>query len=177
MRKRTIIKAGIIAVAAVILLAAGILFLQHEDSVEYGESRSTMTEGFGQMRTVEWNGKIYREKPAVTTLLIAGTDRHGDPDAAGAKTYRRGSPADFIMLVAIDHTSKQIHQLQIDRDTMTDVTVLGVFGNETGTRVMQICLAHYYGDTAEANAEYTVRAVRNLLDGMEMDFPSGPARR
>ena len=169
MKKRTIIKAAIIVAAAAVLLIAGILILQHQEQEEYAENRGSMTEGFGQLRTIEWGGRTYREKPAVTTLLIAGIDQHGDPDATGSKAYRHGSPADFLMIVAIDHTAKQVHQLQIDRDTMTDVTVLGVFGNEVGTRVMQICLAHYYGDTAEANAKYTVRAVQNLLDGLEID--------
>ena len=169
MKKRTIIKAAIIAIAAIILLTAGILILRKMEQDEYAEGRGTMTEGFGQLKTVEWHGRKYREKPAVTTLLICGTDRHGDVNATGVKQYRSGSPADFLMLVAIDHTSKQVHQLQIDRDTMTDVMILGVFGNEVGTKVLQICLSHNYGDTLEDNAKYTVRAVRNLLDGLEID--------
>ena len=164
MRRRTVIRAVVIIAAALALLIGGILLFQKLESDKDTETRGDMSEGFGQLRTVEWNGKTYRAKPAVTTLLIAGTDRHGDPDATGSKEYRRGSPADFLLLLAIDHTDKKIHQLQIDRDTMADVTVLGVFGNEAGTRVMQICLAHYYGKTLEDNAKYTVDAVSRLLD-------------
>ena len=169
MKKKTIIKAAIIVLAAIVLLTAGILILRRMEEDEYAETRGTMTEGFGQLKTVEWNGRTYREKPAVTTLLIAGTDRSGDEDATGVKQYRSGSPADFLMLVAIDHTGKQVHQLQIDRDTMTDVMILGVFGNEVGTKVLQICLSHNYGGTPEDNAKYTVRAVQNLMDGLEID--------
>lgn len=169
MKKKIIIKAAIIVIAAIILLTAGILILRRMEQDEYAETRETMTEGFGQLKTVEWHGRTYREKPAVTTLLICGTDRSGNEDATGVKQYRSGSPADFLMLVAIDHTGKQIHQLQIDRDTMTDVMILGVFGNEVGTKVLQICLSHNYGDTAEDNAKYTVRAVQNLMDGLEID--------
>ncbi len=167
-----IIKAAAIIAAAVLLLVAGILYVRSQE--EKDETRGTMSEGFGQLKTVQWNGRTFREKPAVTTLLIAGTDRHGETvDTAekvtGSKAYRSGSPADFLLLIAIDHTDKTIHQLQIDRDTMTDVTVLGTFGNEVGTRVMQICLAHYYGDTLEANAKYTIRAVENLMDGLQIN--------
>ena len=169
MKKRTIIKAAAILGAALLVLIGGILLLQHMEESEYTENRGQMTEGFGQLKTIEWGGRTYREKPAVTTLLIVGTDQQGNPESDGSSTYRHGSPADFLMLLAIDHTDKKIHQLQIDRDTMTDVTVLGVFGNEVGTRLMQICLSHYYGDTLEANAKYTVRAVQNLLDGIEID--------
>ena len=169
MKKQIIIKAAIVILAAAIVLGAGIWFLRNMEDNEYTETRGSMSEGFGQLKTIEWNGLTYREKPAVTTLLIAGIDKHGDPEATGSKTYRRGSPADFLLLLAIDHTGKQIHQLQIDRDTMTDVYVLGVFGNEVGSRIMQICLSHYYGDTLEANAKSTIRSVQNLLEGLEID--------
>jgi len=169
MRRQKWIRAAIIGVIGVAILVGGLLILRNNDEAQYKESRGTMSEGFGQLQTVTVNGKQYREKPAITTLLIAGTDQAGNPEAGGSQRFRHGSPADFLMLIAIDHTGKKIHQLQIDRDTMADVVVLGVFGNEVGTRKMQICLSHYYGDTLEANAKYTLRAVQTLLDGLEID--------
>lgn len=62
-----------------------------------------------------------------------------------------------------------IHQLLIDRDTITDVTVLSTFGQETGTRKMQICLSNSFGATREENARYTVKAVRGLMNGIDID--------
>ena len=114
MKKQIIIKAAIVILAAAIVLGAGIWFLRNMEDKEYTETRGSMTEGFGQLKTIEWNGLTYREKPAVTTLLIAGIDQHGDPEATGSKTYRRGSPADFLLLLAIDHTGKQIASGTID---------------------------------------------------------------
>jgi LCP family protein required for cell wall assembly len=102
-------------------------------------------------------------------LLIAGIDKVDDSTDSLRNQYRNGGQADFLMLLAIDHTDKVIHQLQIDRDTMTEVAVLGTFGNETGTRILQICLSHGFGKTPEDNAKYTMRAVQNLLDGLELD--------
>jgi anionic cell wall polymer biosynthesis LytR-Cps2A-Psr (LCP) family protein len=52
---------------------------------------------------------------------------------------------------------------------MTEVVTLGIFGNEAGMRVQQICLAHAYGLTPEDNAKYTIRAVQNLLSGIDID--------
>ena len=52
---------------------------------------------------------------------------------------------------------------------MTEVDILGVFGNEVGTRILQICLAHSFGATPADNAKYTVRAVQNLLGGLAID--------
>lgn len=169
MEKRTWIKALLLSAAAIIVLAAGIIILQQIDQGRYTEKRGEMSEGFGQLNTVEYRGNTYREKPAITTLVIAGIDKADDSGDTIRNQYRNGGQADFLMLIAIDHTDKVIHQLQIDRDTMTDVTVLGTFGNETGTRVLQICLSHGFGKTPEDNAGYTMRAVQNLLDGLEVD--------
>ncbi len=169
MKKRTWIKAILITAVALIILGIGIMILNHVEQDQYKETRGEMTEGFGQLKTVEWNGVTYREKPAVTTILIAGIDKVDDSNDSIRDQYRNGGQADFLMLIAIDHTDKVIHQLQIDRDTMTDVAVLGMFGNEVGTRVLQICLSHGFGKTPEDNAKYTLRAVQNLLGGFELD--------
>ena len=169
MKRAKWIRAAVIAAAGIIILVAGLLILQHSDDEQYKESRGTMTEGFGQLKTVEMNGKKYREKPAVTTLLIAGIDKENAAEKSTGTSYRNGGQADFLLLLAIDHTDKKILQLQIERDTMTDVDILGVFGNEVGTRVLQICLAHSFGATPQDNAKYTIRAVQNLLGGIEID--------
>lgn len=166
-KKQLWIRGAVIGVLALAVLAGALILLQKEDDAHYSEKRGTMSENFGQLKTVEWNGQTWREKPAVTTLLIAGIDKPDAQEQTGR--YRGGGQADFLMLLAIDRTDKQIHQLQIDRDTMTDVQILGVFGNEVGTRVLQICLAHSYGGSKQDNARYTVNAVQNLLDGMEID--------
>ena len=167
--KRTWIKAAVIAVIGVAVLAVALILLNNSDNASYQARRGTMSDGFGELKTIEWQGDTYREKPAVTTILVAGIDK---PDAVAnndASEFRNGGQADFIMLVAIDKTDKQIHRLQIDRDTMTEIDILGVFGNEVGTRVQQICLSHSFGATPEDNAKYTMRAVRNLLGGMDID--------
>ncbi len=169
MKRRTWIRTVLILVAAAAVLAVGLFILQKIDQNQYAETRGEMTEGFGQMKTVDYNGVTYREKPAVTTILIAGIDKVDDSNTSIWNQYRNGGQADFLLLIAIDHTDKVIHQLQIDRDTMTEVTVLGTFGNEAGTRNLQICLAHGFGKTPEDNANYTMRAVQNLLDGLELD--------
>ena len=158
MKKTKWIRAAIIIAAALAVLITGLILLKQDEEKQYQEVRGTMSEGFGQLKTVEINGKKYREKPAVTTLLIAGIDKTDTETNASAKDYRNGGQADFLILLAIDHTDRKIHQMQIDRDTMTEVVTLGIFGNETGTRVQQICLA-----------KYTIRAVQNLLSGIEID--------
>ena len=157
-----------ILLLGVTVLAIVLFVLYQNEKKQYPQKRSQMSEGFGTLKTVEWGGQTYREKPAVTTLLIAGIDRE-KPIEENNISYRDGGQADFLLLVSIDHTDKKIYRLQIDRDTMTDVVVLGVFGNEVGTRILQICLAHSFGATPEQNAKYTLQAVQNLLGGLEID--------
>lgn len=167
--KRTWIKAAVIALVGVAALAVAVILLNNNDNAYYQQKRGTMSEGFGELKTIEWQGDTYREKPAVTTILLVGIDKPEALENVDTNQYRKGGQADFIMLIAIDKTDKKIHRLQIDRDTMTEIRTLGVFGTDTGTRVSQICLSHGYGATPEENAENTMWAVQNLMGDLEID--------
>lgn len=167
-QRKARIRGLIFLLIGVAVLAGVLIFLHMNESGQYKETRNQMSEGFGTLKTIEWKGTTYREKPAVTTMLIAGVDRDGTIQKQN-NGYRNNGQADFLLLMAIDHTDKKIYRLQIDRDTMAEIVVLGIFGNETGTRIQQICLAHYYGGSPEDSAKYTVRAVQNLLGGAEID--------
>ena len=165
-RRKILIRTAIFCMIALALLLGWLKYIDESQKEQYPEERSEGTAEFMQSGAVEYQGDRYRKTPAVTTLLIGGID-HGASVSEGVSTsrYRNGGQADFLLLLAIDHTNQQIHQLQIDRDAMAEATVLSVYGRETGTRVMQICLAHSYGANKAENARYTQRAVQNLLGG------------
>ena len=169
MRYRRWIRAGLLVLAAVAVLAAGIVLLNEYERSQYAEKRDRMTEGFGQLKTITYRGVKYREKPAVTTMLFVGVDKPEATENVTADSYRDGGQADFLLLLAVDHTDKKIHQLQLERDTMAEIDILGIFGNEVGTRTEQLCLAHCFGATPQDNAKYTIRAAERLLDGLEID--------
>ena len=73
-------------------------------------------------------------------------------------------------LIVIDSKNKTVRQLKIDRDTMAEVTVLGMLGNPVGTTQMQISLAHGFGDGREESCGYARDAVSRLLQGESIDF-------
>ena len=75
MKKGTLARAAVIIACALVILALGLMVVRRFDQEQYAETRSEMSDGFGQLRTVTWKDTAYREKPAVTTILLAGVDK------------------------------------------------------------------------------------------------------
>ena len=116
----------------------------------------------------EFGGQTYRLKSGLTTILFLGIDRNIEKDEKEISA-RNGGQSDFLALVIFDSLNKTLTRVQIDRDTIAEVTVLGVLGNETGKKDMQICLAHGYGDGREQSCEFSVEAVQKLFGGIQID--------
>ena len=133
------------------------------------EVRGDVNDRLNAEKTVEYQGKTYRPRSRLTTVLLMGIDRQASADTA-ASSYRNGGQADFLMLLAIDHGRKQVTPIQIDRDTMAQITILGVLGTPSGTRRAQICLSHGFGDGGEESCRYTQTAVSQLFLGVDIDF-------
>ena len=115
--------------------------------------------------TVEVDGVTYRKKSRLTTILVMGVDH----DTQDSYEYRKAGQADFLRLVVLDDADKTVQQLQIDRDTITPVTVLGVMGDRYEPVEQQICVGYGFGDGRQTSCEVTVEAVENLLGGQTVD--------
>ena len=156
------------------IVAAGVLTLLYqggrwlERMSEQPEVRGDLSQRYMNDNLIELDGVTYRQRRDVTTVLLMGVDR--DTKSATTRSYRNGGQADFLRLLAIDGDNKSISQIQIDRDTMTPITVLGVLGNKSGVRTAQISLSHGFGDGRSQSCELTVEAVSNLLFGVPIDF-------
>ncbi len=155
------------AMALVTLLAAaGLLYF----GISWMEHRSKKPETRTQLpqadqETVEVDGVTYRKKSRLTTILVMGVDH----DTQDSYAYRKAGQADFLRLVVLDDADKTVQQLQIDRDTMTPVTVLGLLGDRYEPVTEQICLGYAFGDGRQTSCEVTVEAVGNLLGGQTID--------
>lgn len=122
----------------------------------------------GLLERREYGGQTYVQRANQTSILVMGVDRtNSTPEQRG---YRAGGQSDFIMLLVLDHDTKTIRRLQIERDTMTDVLVMSVLGKPVGTKFMQICLAHAYGANQAENGENTMKTVENLLEGIDIEL-------
>ena len=72
---------------------------------------------------MEVDGVTYRRRTDLTTILVMGIDHDSEVEAEGSY---QGGQADFQRLIVIDSKDKTVRQLKIDRDTMAEVTVLGM---------------------------------------------------
>ena len=100
------------------------------------------------------------------TFLFVGTDISGGQQI-GTSDLKRQPMADFILLMVLDHTKNTIGYLQIDRNTITQVTALDEHGDVVGTRALQICTAHWFGGTQEMAVLNLDKAVRHYLGDLE----------
>lgn len=157
---------------AVLLVLVG-LYL----GAQWLESESASPEPRGDYRLryedtqLTVGGHTYRKRANLTTILFMGIDQ--DEDVASVPAYLRylsGGQADFLRLMVIDPLEKTITQIEIDRDTMTPITMLGTMGGELGYWTAQICLSHGFGDGKEQSCGFTVEAVSNLLYNVPIKY-------
>ncbi len=154
--------AALLAVLAVVLvLYGGGRWL--EKRAEKPETRTQLPQA--DQETVEVDGVTYRKKSRLTTILVMGVDH----ETQETYDYRKAGQADFLRLIVLDNKNKTVQQLQIDRDTITPVTMLGVLGDRYEPVTQQICLGYAFGDGRQSSCEVTVEAVENLLGGQKID--------
>ena len=110
---------------------------------------------------VELDGKYYERRQDVDAVLIAGLDKFDAQDTPDS--YNNDKQADFLLLLIIDHESKTCSAVHINRDTMAELTVLGIGGSKVGTVTGQLALAHSFGKGGSDSGRNTARAVSHLL--------------
>lgn len=116
---------------------------------------------------IQVDGQWYSPKTDIETLLVIGVDQM-EP-FADSGSYNNGGQSDFLMLAIFNRTQENMTVLHINRDTMTQIPVLGVTGEQAGYITGQIALAHTYGSGLQDSCENTVDAVSLLLGGVEID--------
>lgn len=108
-----------------------------------------------------------QKREDLETFLIMGLDKYERPEKL--QGYVNNTQSDFMLLAVLDKNENEIRALHINRDTMTEITRVGVFGGATGRYTAQIALAHAYGSGGSDSALNAVRAVSNFLGGVKID--------
>ncbi len=115
-----------------------------------------------------YEGKEFIPKENVETFLILGLDKY-EEDASDLDSYRNDRQSDFLLLFVFDNDAKTVSAIHVNRDTMANVSVLGVAGNPIGSVTKQIALAHTYGNGREVSCRNTADAVSDLLLGVKVN--------
>lgn len=165
-RKKWLIIIAAILAYAVVFGCVVVLPKMLDKETEKEDRAGTGAELFRNSITTAYNGKdyVYRESD-ITNVLLIGVDTDQLSTTVSA-TSRSNTQADFLVLLVIDRKNATVTPLQLDRDTMTPVHVYGVLGKDTGTRIMQLCLAQGFGKSVGQNCRNTVTAVSDMLLGL-----------
>ena len=145
MRRRNVPNLVFLASAALLLLE---LWEKNHSRFQAGEVGNAV---------LEYGGKEYVRKDRIETFLVLGLDKY--EGASEADSYNNDKCADFLVLLVVDRKARTYSTIYLNRDTITDVTVLGVGGKKVGTVKQQLSLAHTYGSGGEDSARNTARAV------------------
>lgn len=115
---------------------------------------------------LEYDGKKYVQNNNIETFLVLGLDKF---EGAEADSYNNDKCADFLMLLVLDNKARKCTAVHINRDTVTDINILGVDGSKIGRVSKQIALAHTYGNGKDVSCRNTADAVSNLLYDMRVN--------
>lgn len=116
---------------------------------------------------IYYDGKKYVLNENISTLLIIGIDNYGEAVESGS--YNNSGRADFVMLAVFDNENKSYKLLHLNRDTMTEIGILGVDGRPAGKVNAQLALSYSYGSGLEDSCKNTASAVSGLLYGIQID--------
>ena len=153
-----------VVVLALVAMAWGLDRWQNSQAVP----ASTQTEPTEtEQNDITYNGVTYTRRPQLETYLLMGIDVEGP--AKGNKSYSGGGQADMQLLLVLDNANQTWQVLQINRDSMVEVQVLGMTGEVLQTQTAQIATAHAYGDGTERSCRNAVAAVSNMLGGKTID--------
>lgn len=161
-RKRKLLKYAVAALALIFLAACALVFIEL-----WERQRGAFPEEDTAEETLSVDGREYRLKDGVETFLVLGLDKFDGTEMADS--YNNDKQSDFIMLLAFDNRERTCTAINISRDTMANVNVLGVAGNRVDTIKKQIALAHTYGNGRDVSCRNVADSVSDLLLGVKVN--------
>ena len=162
--KKKMITIVIVVLALIVGLFLVINYIEHRnDNTATGEVNDDILDS--KEKVVD--DVTYTHKRKIHTYLFIGVDAKGE--ATGVDDYIGGGQGDVQMIITFDDSKRTWQVLQLNRDAMVDMNVLGMTGESVGTVYQQLCLAHAYGNGTEISCENNVDAVSNMLDDENID--------
>lgn len=134
--------------------------LESDLDLDRGETENK--EPLWQEGWVRHKGEIYEYNDKILTFLVMGIDKKGE--VTGSRTATDGGQSDALFLAIINPEDETLSILAIDRNTMTDIRMVGAGENGTDmVRTSQLAVQHGFGDGKEGSCELTRDAVSALF--------------
>ena len=152
----------IILVLIVVFIYSGLQILESAVFYKDGEVSAPV-----ETKTVVRDGVSYFPRQDIDVFLLMGIDRFGPVE--GSASYNNDGESDTVLLLVFDQKEQCLRVLNLNRDTMVDMPVLGIGGRQAGTTYGQLALAHTYGSGLEDSCENTIAAISGLLHGISID--------
>jgi len=133
---------AVILILVLVMLYSGLQIL--ESTVLYHGQNAEPTIA---SKSITVDGVEYFPRQDITVVLFMGIDRFGPVESSNF--YTNTGAADVDVLLIMNDTEKTVHMLYLNRDTMLEMPVLGIGGNQAGTYFGQLALAHTYGSGLE----------------------------
>jgi len=173
------LKKGLLLVGFIAIVVMGIALYKVSRAWELKQSENAVKSSTQQWQTTEYetdtgveqiyhNGKWYQKRPGLESVLVLGIDKF-EEQIDDEDNYRNYQQADFLVLAVADHENKVVNALHINRDTMVDIPMLSLTGDNVGTVFGQVALAHTYGSGKADSCINTVEAVSSFLFGTQID--------
>ena len=165
-KAQTVLKAvGVILIFCIV--GVGILSLDRILTPSKGKV-DTFEQARRNLMAAEFDGEMYMRKNIVT-YMIAGIDKR--PEEVAAQDYRNDSCADFVLLVIVDKSNQEISAINVNRDTMVVMDMLGYDGwiTKSENDKQPLTLAHTWGDGGQESANNLRRAVSRLFLNVSID--------
>ena len=160
---------GSIAFFCVILLLVLVMIfsgLQILESTVFNQTQDQ--EEAPASKTIVRDGIEYFPRQDITVMMVLGIDQYGPVRDSGS--YNNQGVADVVSLMIFDEKNQNCRILQLNRDTMVDMPVLGIGGKPAGTALGQLALSHTYGSGLEDSCENTKKTVSDFLYGIRIDY-------
>ena len=152
--KQTARQGLMLVLCVALVLGVGFLILL---GLQQLENRQVISNVPSRTQNITYMGKDYTLNKNVESILVMGLDQ--TLVTQGGSGYRNNMQSEIMLLVVMNHETKTVNLLQLNRDTITKIRRLGVGGSYDG----QLALAYSYGSGGSDSCLNAVKAESELL--------------
>ena len=159
---RRVIVIAFIFILVLALIISGLRVL--ESTVLYPEEPSSEIR---TSKTITIDENDYFPRQDITVVMLLGIDGKGPMESSGY--FRNETRSDMAALLILDQAEQTYSILNLNRDTMLNMPILGLGGKTAGSGYGQLALSYTYGEGLNDSCENTRKTISDFLGGIVID--------